>query len=48
MNAESSDRANLRHFTQISSDIYRDLGAHYEQVFEEWVAEEGAEVAEDT
>jgi hypothetical protein len=42
MNAESSDRANLRHFTRISSDIYRDLGAHYEHVFEDWVAEDPA------
>jgi hypothetical protein len=46
IDGESSGRANLRHFTRISSDVYRSLEAHYEHVFEEWVAEEGAGLSE--
>ena len=29
----------LRHFTTISSDIYRQLYSHYELVYDDWVAE---------
>ena len=39
MNAEYSDFESLRHFTRISSDTYRQLQAHFETVFEEWVQE---------
>ena len=39
-NAEYYDsRESLRHFTSISSDIYPQLGGHFEQVFEDWVLE---------
>jgi hypothetical protein len=37
MNAQSTDFENLRQFTRISSCAYRQLDAHYENVFEEWV-----------
>jgi len=36
MNAESCSRAELRHFTTISSQIYRQLYEHFEHVFERW------------
>lgn len=41
-NAEHCDPKDLRHFTRISSDIYPQLEAHFEQVFEEWVQESRA------
>jgi len=37
MSADASPRAELRHFTRISSMIYLPLYEHYEQVFEDWV-----------
>ncbi len=36
MNAEYSNRAELRHFTSIKSRLYPDLKRYYVQVFEEW------------
>lgn len=36
MNSTDGRRADLRHFTRISSTIYPQLLEHYEQVFEEW------------
>jgi hypothetical protein len=36
MNAEYSTRAELRHFTSITSKFYPDLKRHYETVFEHW------------
>jgi len=33
------DREALRHFTKVRSGIYRQLEAHYEHVFSEWVEE---------
>lgn len=51
MNAESSSFEDLRHFTRITSPIYRELEQHFECVFEEWVkescAERDAELAKD-
>lgn len=44
-NAESLSREQLRNFTRISSEIYPQLEQHYEHVFDEWVEEEGEEVA---
>jgi hypothetical protein len=38
-NAEWQDRESLRHFTRIESNIYRQLGRHFEAVFEDWVLE---------
>ena len=38
-NAEWQDRESLRHFTRIESNIYRQLGRHFESVFEDWVLE---------
>lgn len=43
MNAEGCDFEDLRHFTRIVSDIYRQLETHFEHVFEEWVQESCAE-----
>lgn len=43
MNVEFSELERLRHFTRISSPIYRQLEGHFEHVFEEWVAESCAE-----
>jgi len=43
MNAEYSDFEQLRHFTRITSRIYRQLEGHFEHVFEEWFAESCAE-----
>lgn len=43
MNAEFDDRENLRHFTRITSDIYSQLGTHFEKVFEEWARPEEIE-----
>ncbi len=40
LNAGSLGRAHLRHFTRLSSEMYPDLGRHYENVFIAWVAEE--------
>lgn len=39
LNAESGDFESLRHFTRISSSFYRQLGRHFENVFEDWVKE---------
>jgi hypothetical protein len=39
MNAEDGDFEALRHFTRISSTIYRQLETHFEHVFEDWVRE---------
>jgi hypothetical protein len=36
MNAEYSTRAELRHFTSITSKFYPDLKRHYAKVFEHW------------
>lgn len=44
-NADGGGRADLRHFTRVASDLYPELEAHYECVFEDWVAEEA--VADD-
>jgi hypothetical protein len=38
LNADASDRERLRYFTSISSDVYTQLNAHYERVFDDWVA----------
>ena len=39
-NLEYHDSASeLRHFTAISSDIYRQLHTHYENVYDDWVGE---------
>lgn len=43
MNAESCSFEDLRHFTRITSPIYRQLEHHFECVFEEWVKESCAE-----
>jgi hypothetical protein len=43
MNAESCDYESLRHFTRISSPIYRQLEQHFELLFEEWVTKSCAE-----
>jgi hypothetical protein len=43
MNAESSSFEELRHFTRITSPIYRQLEQHFECVFEDWVNESCAE-----
>ena len=43
LNAGSGDVERLRHFTRISSPFYRQLFAHYEKVFEEWVGQKLAE-----
>ena len=43
LNAEDSDFEHLRHFTRIESEIYDQLDEHYQQVFEDWVAENVAE-----
>ena len=40
-------RAELRHFTRIGSDIYPQLAAHYERVFEDWVGEAASPEQED-
>jgi hypothetical protein len=40
MNTEGSgDFEGLRHFTRINSTIYRQLGRHFERVFDDWVRE---------
>lgn len=40
LNADGGcDFEDLRHFTRIYSTVYRQLEAHFENVFEEWVAE---------
>ena len=46
MNAEFMDRESLRHFTRINSNIYRQLGTHFEEVFEEWARPEEIEEVE--
>jgi hypothetical protein len=46
MNAESTGRACLRHFTSVTSEFYPGLDSHYEQVFADWVAEEEEASAE--
>jgi len=47
MNAEGgSDYEGLRNFTHISSSFYRQLSAHFEHVFDEWVKECSTERAE--
>jgi hypothetical protein len=43
MNAEGSAFEDLRHFTRISSVIYRQLDRHFEHVFDDWVRESVAE-----
>lgn len=45
MNAEYSEPEELRHFTRITSTLYRQLEPHFEQVFAEWVTESSAERA---
>jgi len=42
-NTESTPPAELRHFTTISSEIYRELCDHFEHVFDDWVKREGVE-----
>ena len=37
MNSGGIRRKRVRYFTQVSSEIYRQLEEHYEQVFEDWV-----------
>jgi hypothetical protein len=37
-----SDRRSLRHFTRIQSTVYRQLGRHFERVFEDWTNEAAA------
>lgn len=37
MNSTDGRRADLRHFTRISSTMYPQLVQHYEQVFDDWV-----------
>jgi len=37
MNAEWSDLESLRHFTHISSTLYRQLERHFEHVFDDWL-----------
>ncbi len=37
--AEAQDREELLDFTTVSSDIYTELGKHYDQVFAEWADE---------
>jgi len=37
MNTESCTRAQLRHFTTLSSPIYPQLGQHFDRCFEAWV-----------
>lgn len=46
MNAEFVERETLRHFTQITSTIYRQLGTHFEEVFDEWARPEEIEEVE--
>jgi hypothetical protein len=46
-NAEWQDRESLRHFTRIESNIYRQLGSHFEAVFEDWVLEGREEETEE-
>jgi hypothetical protein len=46
MNAEFMDRESLRHFTRITSNIYWQLGTHFEEVFEAWAQLEEIEEAE--
>jgi hypothetical protein len=41
MNAEDSDRAELRPFTTMSSAFYSQLYEHFEHVFDDWVREPG-------
>ena len=43
MNVEFSELERLRHFTRITSRIYRQLEDHFEHVFDEWFAESLAE-----
>lgn len=43
MNAEYTEAEELRHFTRISSQIYRQLEAHFEHVFDDWLATRIAE-----
>jgi hypothetical protein len=38
-------RTDYRYFTSLHSDLYPQLHDHYEHVFDDWVAEEEAEVA---
>ena len=46
MNAEFAERESLRHFTRITSDIYSQLGTHFEKVFEAWAQPEEIEEVE--
>ena len=46
MNAEFAERESLRHFTRITSDIYSQLGTHFEKVFEAWAQPEENEEVE--
>ena len=43
MNAEHTDFEELRGFTRISSRVYRQLEAHFEHVFDDWLDELRAE-----
>ncbi len=43
LNAEGDEYENLRHFTVISSTLYRQLEEHFEYVFEDWVTQACAE-----
>jgi len=43
MNGDDSDRADLRHFTTVTSAFYQQLHDHFERVFEDWVLETGEE-----
>ena len=44
--ADAQDREELLDFTTVSSDIYTELGEHYDQVFTEW-ADEAVEEEEE-
>ena len=46
MNAEYTDFEELRNFTSITSCLYRQLGTHFEHVFDEWLQQRRAEQAE--
>jgi hypothetical protein len=40
MNAEHSEPNDLRHFTRITSSVYRQLKIHSERIFAQWVSDE--------
>jgi hypothetical protein len=44
MNADYSEPEDLRHFTRISSPLYRQLEGHFEHVFAAWVTETRADL----